>query len=252
MLQQYADSQAGVPAEMRATLTAGDTKAAERLAHTLKGVSATLGIKAASAAAAVVDVRLRHGGPEGIEGDLVALEQVVEVVIAAIRTALAPVATVTGENSVDHGAVMRLLGRLEGLLIASDGAALDCVLETQEPLAHALSAEEYAGLTQAVQNFDFEMALTCLHAITARLEFGTSDGVTGGLGEFLARLGNLLTNADGEALEATLAAQEVLERAFGAREADALLRDVGNFDFDAALIRVRGLSARLAAASTGE
>jgi HPt (histidine-containing phosphotransfer) domain-containing protein len=35
-------------------------KTAERLAHTLKGVSATLGIKRPSEAAAVVEDRIRH------------------------------------------------------------------------------------------------------------------------------------------------------------------------------------------------
>jgi hypothetical protein len=37
----------------------------------------------------------------------------------------------------------------------------------------------------------------------------------------------------------------VLERSLGAEEAGALLREVGNFDFDAALVRVRSISARL-------
>jgi HPt (histidine-containing phosphotransfer) domain-containing protein len=50
MLQQYAEDQAETPAALRAALAAGDAKTAERLAHALKGVSATLGIKPASEA----------------------------------------------------------------------------------------------------------------------------------------------------------------------------------------------------------
>ena len=59
----------------------------------------------------------------------------------------------------------------------------------------------------------------------------------------------MLADGDGEALDCALAAQELLERALGAQEAGALLREVGNFDFDAALIRVRSLGARLAPAA---
>jgi hypothetical protein len=59
-------------------------------------------------------------------------------------------------------------------------------------------------------------------------------------------------HGDGEALDCALAAQELLERALGAPEAGALLREVGNFDFDAALTRVRSLGARLGPAVSGE
>jgi len=120
-------------------------------------------------------------------------------------------------------------------------------------LAKALSAEEVAELTQAVQNFDFEAALEQLRAITARL--GPSSDAGGNdeaLEDLLGRLGALLADGDGAALETALAAQARLERAFGVRETDALLREVGNFDFDAALIRVRGLSARAGDAPTRE
>ena len=56
----------------------------------------------------------------------------------------------------------------------------------------------------------------------------------------------MLADGNGEALDCALAAQELLERALGEEEAGALLREVGNFDFDAALVRVRSIAARLA------
>jgi hypothetical protein len=62
----------------------------------------------------------------------------------------------------------------------------------------------------------------------------------------------MLADGDGEALDCALAAQELLERALGVQEAGALLREVGNFDFDAGLIRVRTLGARLGPALSGE
>jgi two-component system, sensor histidine kinase and response regulator len=123
MLRQYAEDQADTAAALRAALAAADMKTAERLAHTLKGVSATLGIKRPSEAAAVVEDRIRHDRLEGIEDDLMALEQATGAVIAVIRTALVQAAA---PRSTDLSAVLPLLGRLEDLLVNSDGAALDC------------------------------------------------------------------------------------------------------------------------------
>jgi GAF domain-containing protein/CheY-like chemotaxis protein len=251
MLQQYAEDQADTPTALRAALAEGDAKTAERLAHTLKGVSATLGIKPASEAGAVVEDRIRHGRLEGIEDDLVVLEQATEAVIAGIRAALTPAGPVAASESADLATVIPLLERLEELLVDSDGAALDCLLEAQEVLARVLSAEEFAGLTREVQNFAFDAALVELRAIAARIAEATGGGDGAALGAVLRRLESTLADGDGEALDCALAAQELLERALGAQEAGALLREVGNFDFDAALVRVRSHGARLAPAPTG-
>jgi signal transduction histidine kinase/DNA-binding response OmpR family regulator/HPt (histidine-containing phosphotransfer) domain-containing protein len=252
MLQQYAEDQAEAPAALRAALAAGDAKTAERLAHTLKGVSATLGIKPASEAGAVVEDRIRHGRLEGIEDDLMALEEATEAVIASIRAALMPATPAAAPESADLAVVIPLLERLEGLLADNDGAALDCVLEAQELLASVLHAEELAELTREVQNFAFDAALAQLRAIAARIAEATAGGDGAALGTVLRRLETMLADCDGEALDCALAAQELLERALGAQEAGALLREVGNFDFDAGFIRVRNLGARLAPALTGE
>jgi HPt (histidine-containing phosphotransfer) domain-containing protein len=246
MLRQYAEDQAETPAALRAALAAADMKTAERLAHTLKGVSATLGIKRPSEAAAVVEDRIRHGRLEGIEDDLMAVEQATAAVIVGIRAALAPAVPTGAPASADVAVVIPLLGRLEELLVNSDGAALDCVLEAQELLARVLSPEELTGLTREVQNFAFDAALAQLRAIAARFGAATADGDGAALGAALSRLETMLADGNGEALDCALAAQELLERALGAQEAEALLREVGNFDFDAALVRVRSIGARLA------
>jgi HPt (histidine-containing phosphotransfer) domain-containing protein len=249
MLRQYAEDQADTPTALRAALAAGDAKTAERLAHTLKGVSATLSIKPASEAAAVVEDRIRHDRLEGIEDDLMAVEEATAAVIAAIRAALPPAAPAAAPASADMAVVIPLLGQLEDLLVNSDGAALDCVLEGQEVLA-MLSPEELAGLTREVQNFAFDEALVRLRAIAARFgtaPLGTAIAGTDGaaLSDALSRLETMLADGNGAALDCALAAQELLERALGEAEASALLREVGNFDFDAALLRVRSHAARL-------
>ena len=236
-----------IPSSLSCRMRSSTTPAASlgrlmpRVAHTLKGVSATLGIKWPSEAAAVVEDRIRHGRLEGIEGDLAAFEEATAAVIAAIRTALVQAAA---PRSTDLSAVLPLLRRLEALLLDSDGAALDCLLEAQEMLAQALTPEEFAGLTREVQNFAFDAALVELRAIAAR--FGTAAAGADGaaLSDALSRLETMLADGNGAALDCALEAQELLERALGEEEAGALLREVGNFDFDAALVRVRSIATR--------
>jgi hypothetical protein len=113
-----------------------------------------------------------------------------------------------------------------------------------------------AGLTREVQNFAFDEALVQLRAIAAR--FGTAplgtaiagnDGAA--LSAALSRLETMLADGNGAALDCALAAQELLERTLGAQEAEALPREVGNFDFDAALLRVRSIGTRLAPPPSG-
>jgi HPt (histidine-containing phosphotransfer) domain-containing protein len=252
MLRQYAEDQANTATALRAALAAADAKTAERLAHTLKGVSATLGIKPASEAAAVVEDRIRHDRLEGIDDDLMALEQATAAVIVSIRAALSPAAPAAAPEPADMAVVIPLLGRLEALLADSDGAALDCVLEAPEVLARVLNAEELAGLTREVQNFAFDAALAQLRAIAARFGTAMAGGDGAALGDVLSRLAIMLADGNGDALDCALAAQELLERALGEEEAGALLREVGNFDFDAALVRVRTIGARLTPALSGE
>ena len=106
MLRQYAEDQADTPAALRAALASADMKTAERLAHTLKGVSATLGIKRPSEAAAVVEDRIRHDRLEGVEDDLMALEEATAAVIAGIRGALLPAVPATAPESADMAVVI--------------------------------------------------------------------------------------------------------------------------------------------------
>jgi two-component system sensor histidine kinase/response regulator len=199
MLRQYAEDQADTPSALRAALAAADMKTAERLAHTLKGVSATLGIKRPSEAAAVVEDRIRHDRLEAIEDDLMALEEATEAVIASIRAGLAPAAPAAAPASADMTVVIPLLARLEELLVSSDGAALDCMLEAQELLASVLNAEEFAGLTREVQNFAFDAAMAQLRAIAARFGTATKGGDdSAALGATLQRLETMLADGDGE------------------------------------------------------
>ena len=99
-------------------------------------------------------------------------------------------------------------------------------------------------MTREVQNFAFDAALAQLRAIAARFGTATAGGDGAALADALSRLETMLAEGNGEALDCALAAQGLLERALGEKEAEALMREVGNFDFDAALVRVRSIGAQ--------
>ncbi len=64
MLRRYSAGQRAVPAQVRAALGEGDTTSAERLAHTLKGVSGNVGAVMIEKLAAAVEHALREGQPQ--------------------------------------------------------------------------------------------------------------------------------------------------------------------------------------------
>jgi CheY-like chemotaxis protein len=65
MLRRYAESQSCAPAQIRAALAAGDTEVAERVAHTLKGVSGNVGASGVQQLADLLDTAIRTHGTSG-------------------------------------------------------------------------------------------------------------------------------------------------------------------------------------------
>jgi HPt (histidine-containing phosphotransfer) domain-containing protein len=84
LLRRFADGNAHTGHDIRTAMDAGDKETATRLAHTLKGVAASLGAPALSAAALDVEQLLKGGG--ALEADsLHALETELGQVLAAIN-----------------------------------------------------------------------------------------------------------------------------------------------------------------------
>jgi CheY-like chemotaxis protein/HPt (histidine-containing phosphotransfer) domain-containing protein len=65
LLRRFAERHANDPAEISRALEAGDRALAQRLAHTLKGVAATMGVNAVSAAAQRIEEALKTGDDIG-------------------------------------------------------------------------------------------------------------------------------------------------------------------------------------------
>jgi two-component system, sensor histidine kinase and response regulator len=176
LLRMFVERQADTVGVIRLALSEGDTGAAERAAHSLKGVAATLGARTLSAAAAEAEVLVRTG--QDPEQALEALSLALEPVIDGIEAALPPEAEddAMAPPSGDPSTVVAPLARLKKLLETDDGEAADFVMDAKSQLAGVLTPGEIKKLSAQVGNFEFDAALENLSGIASRLSIDLGGG----------------------------------------------------------------------------
>lgn len=168
LLRKFAERQGGTVDAIRAALSAGDAGSAERAAHSLKGVAATLGAPTLAAAAADAEAAIRTG--QDPEEALKVLAVTLDPVIKGIDAALPPEMEEGGPApSGDPSTVAAPLGRLKRLLETDDGEAADFVIDTKSQLTGVLTPHEIKTLSAQVGNFEFDAALESLSGIASRL-----------------------------------------------------------------------------------
>ena len=169
LLRKFVERQAGTVDAIRLALSAGDEGAAERAAHSLKGVAATLGAASLSATAAEAEAAIRTG--QDPERTLRALSLALDPLMKAIAAVWPPEADDGGAAtpSGDPRTVVAPLARLKQLLEADDGEASDYVIDAKSQLTGILTPAEIATLSTQVGNFEFDAALESLSGIASRL-----------------------------------------------------------------------------------
>jgi HPt (histidine-containing phosphotransfer) domain-containing protein len=169
LLRRFAQQQGAATVEIHKALSMGDRATAERIAHSLKGASGTLGAAALSEAAAKAEAAIKRG--QGIDTALSALATVLGGTVEAIGDAL-PVAAPTngdGATSGDPSTVVEPLSRLKRLLESDDGEAADFIIDARPDLSGVLTGTELETLSELISDFNFEAALNCLSSIADRL-----------------------------------------------------------------------------------
>jgi CheY-like chemotaxis protein len=168
LLSDFARDYTDAAEDMHSLLDDGKYDEAARLAHTVKGVAANLGVSHVQATATALDAVFKAGGVPG-EEDLDQFAQTLKEAVASIRSQdpapTIPPAFPGSAQSLDPAVVLDALDRLEPLLRSSSMDAdvpTERVVELLRGGAHAALAEE---LDRAVGSFDFDMAL----AVTKRI-----------------------------------------------------------------------------------
>jgi len=169
LLHAFADSQAPVVSNIRAALSAKDTPTARRLAHSLKGAAANLGVSALAEVAAKAESAI--GSNQGIPLALENLYHSLGTALAAIRSALPKEIAADGSAvaASDPSIAAQLLLQLKKLLENDDGSAADFILDARPNLCKVLSGSEIEALVGHIANFAYSDALQSLSTIATRL-----------------------------------------------------------------------------------
>jgi HPt (histidine-containing phosphotransfer) domain-containing protein len=152
---------------LRGALDAHDTSQAQRLAHTLKGAAGMIEATALHAAAQALEDALRSGQRDA--GNLLLGNLLRGTLLPRLEAALADVLReLDGMDLIAQTppppvpAPGNAVSDLRAMLDIGDGAALDLVEAARHELSGALGEREYAALSAAVADFDYEHALALL------------------------------------------------------------------------------------------
>ncbi len=171
LLRQFADQESDAVRRIRAELGRDDRKAAERLAHTVKGVAGNLGAAPVRAAAAAVEKAIA-GGVSGADLDptLAALEEDLSRLTARLRASLgaaptraAPAASAAASAaSADPEQLKAAVEQMRGHLGESDAAAAECLERHRELFVSLFRPDDLGGFERHVQGYAFGEAQALL------------------------------------------------------------------------------------------
>ena len=165
LLRQFADQQANTVEEIRAELEGHRVKDAERLAHTLKSVSATLGVNDVQVAAERAERGIRNGAPrKEIDAALKKIEAALGPVVSQLRDALiVPVpAAMTSGSASDPAQTRAAVTELTSLLADFDAAAVEFIESHVAVLQPVFTADGWSRFVKLAQAFAFQDALELL------------------------------------------------------------------------------------------
>ena len=169
LLQKFADNQANTLDSIRSAIASKDGELSLRLAHTLKGVSGSIGADAVQQAAAKLEAALKEAPAELPEDLLLDTEKELNAVlepIMAIMTAAADAdAGAPGELPADLGDQLQLLRDLLEEYDTESGDKLEQILAQVRGTA---MHDDLAALKSQLDQYDFEAAVEKLTPIIER------------------------------------------------------------------------------------
>jgi len=167
LLAMYVAHHAGDIALLRRHLETGKVTNARRVAHTLKGVAATLGASAVQRAAAALELLLREQGSIPATAELEPLIQSLDQANGSLVTALS-VALDAEQEAVpaqpDWNMARDLIAQADALLAEDDVRAV-AIFRDHRALLRAALGEPAAEISRCVADFDFVRALALLRAV---------------------------------------------------------------------------------------
>nr|WP_229632584.1 response regulator [Pseudoduganella danionis] len=159
MLERYGQEFAQLTPAMEGLLAAVQWGEAERLAHTLRGLSGTIGAASVAELATALESACHAQDAAAAQTALAALAAPLQSLLAALPQ---PPAPVEGGGPGAAAALPDCLPQLRALLADSDGDCIALWEEHRAAFAAALPVEIVQQINHALENIDFDTALTLL------------------------------------------------------------------------------------------
>ncbi|MHC1763646.1 MAG: PAS domain S-box protein [Verrucomicrobiia bacterium] len=181
LLRQFVEQQGPALEQISDGLATGDAALAERLAHTLKGVTGSIGAKGVQAAAGVLEKLIRE---KAGSADLDAAKQQVAAVLGPLVDQLrsacgSPAAEVAAAQlptvTVDQVKTREAAARLTGLLSEFDPGAGDFVEENSAMLQPLFPGTIWGEFEKLVQGYSFAEAQAQLEMALNRFRVETRE-----------------------------------------------------------------------------
>jgi two-component system sensor histidine kinase/response regulator len=167
MLRKFVAGQKSVTAEIRKALAGNDWDTAERLAHTLKGVSGNIGATGLQRLAEQLEAAIRERqSHKAVEDSLDELKMPLEMLIEQLEQTL-PQESVQAVVIVDRETLKAVCDQLASLLDDDDTEAVD-VMDANAGLLNAAFPDHCHEIENHIRAFDFEAALVALSVATTR------------------------------------------------------------------------------------
>jgi len=169
LLRRFLAEHGDATAEIRRALEAEDLVTAERLAHTIKGVSGTIGATRLSECAAELEAAIRgRKSRDAIDGLLPPFAAALDGLLAELAAKLPPEQR-PAPVAVDKDKLASVCHELASLLAENDAAAAD-LLDANTTLLKAAFPVEFSDIDAAIKRFDFAVALAALEKARRRSE----------------------------------------------------------------------------------
>ena len=165
MLRKFVAGQKSATTEILKALDGNDWGTAERLAHTLKGVSGNIGATGLQQLAETLEAAIKERQPrKAVDGRLDELKNPLENLIAQLEQKL-PEEQGKTAVIVDPEKLKAICDKLEALLVDDDAEA-GTVLDVNRDLLNAAFPNHYHQIDDGIRSFDFDAALAALRAAT--------------------------------------------------------------------------------------
>ncbi|MDL2272327.1 response regulator [Desulfovibrio sp. OttesenSCG-928-I05] len=170
LLRQFLENQAGAGVALRDALAAGDKDTAHRIAHTVKGLAASLGADSLNKSAALVEERVRFGESADIDhastdfnAELVTVLEMLREALTSLDALAPPPVSAPGEFASAESRAA--LDELLALLREDDAQAQSFFTANARLIEPLMNRAEYLAVGQELDIFDFESALARLEAL---------------------------------------------------------------------------------------